>query len=204
MGGCRRPRDPGCARRSKKKVCLFASLVLPLPEAANLKSCPGWGAGDPAPRGSPSFPAVPLLLRQAWEGGQGGQALCPALRRAPPTGAGRGAARETPGWGGRLSAPAAPPVPRGLARPPSIWPGFPLRAYCAHAGGLLCAREGTHCAHAGDPLRAGGVPEPRAPSGQDPPFPALRPCSRGRAPRVTSGCVLANCVSATGSGVPPW
>lgn len=160
MGGCRRPRDPGCARRSKKKVCLFASLVLPRPEAANLKSCPGWGAGDRAPRDSPSFPAGPLLQRQAWEGGQGGQPLCPALRWAPPTGAGRGAAREDTRLGRAAVGAGGTPVPRRLSRQPSIWRGCPLHAYCAHAGG---------------PPRAGGAPEPRAPPRPRPSLPGPRP-----------------------------
>lgn len=185
MGGCRRLRDPGCARRSKKKVCLFASLVLPRPEAANLKSCPGWGAGDPAPRGSPSFPAVPLLQRQAWEGGQGSQALCPALCRAPPTGAGRGAARETPAGAGGCR----------RRRHSRFHAGLPVRPPFGQA--FLCAPTvrtlGAHCAQGA--LRGPQRPRPSLP-GTAPLFPRA-------SARVTSGCVFANCISAIGSGVPP-
>lgn len=81
------------------------------------------------------FLPSPYLQRQAWEGGQGGQPLCPALRWAPPPGAGRGAARETPGRGGRLFGAGGTRVQLRLSRPPSIWRGVSLHAYCAHAGG---------------------------------------------------------------------
>lgn len=94
------------------------------------------------------FLPSPYLQRQAWEGGQGGQPLCPALRWAPPPGAGRGAALETPGRGGRLFGAGGTRVQLRLSRPPSIWRGVRLRACCAHARG---------------PPRTGGSPDPPTP-----------------------------------------
>lgn len=113
------------------------------------------------------FLPSPYLQRQAWEGGQGGQPLCPALRWAPPPGAGRGAARETPGRGGRLFGAGCTHgtrVQRRLSRPPAIWRGVRLRAYCAHAG---------------RPPRAGGSPDPPTPA---PPLSRPRPSLPGPRP----------------------
>lgn len=89
-------------------------------------------------------------------GGQGALPLCPARSwTRADWGPGRSPrdARlrlAVPGAGGR-------PLSLHLSRPPSIWLGFPLRAYCACA---VCSR------------RTGGAPEP-PPERSDPPFPVL-------------------------------
>lgn len=98
-GECRRSWDADCASRSEKKVCLFASLILFRPRV-NVKSCPCPGAGDSAPRNSPSFSAIRPFRREAREGRQ---RLCPA---------GRGPCL-LPAWGRPhpLSASSFPPAP---------------------------------------------------------------------------------------------
>lgn len=139
---------PRLGREIEKESCLFASLVLPRREGANLKSCPGWSAGAGA-RVLESPETAHLSLRSPFcrsRRGREGSRFVPratGLRRLGRARGGgcRGAARGTPAMAGDT------PAPRRLSSLPSVRRGFPLRAYCAHAG----------C-----PLRAGGRSAARA------------------------------------------
>lgn len=158
-------------------VCLSHSL-----SGCGAKSS---GASHSAPQNSPSFPAAPFFRREACEGRAGKAA---ALSRAQLDvrwlGAGALSAGDPAGAGS--SRRGRHPLSLHLSRPPSIWPGFPLRAYCAR--GVLTAHRG----RSGAPARRLRSSLP----GQD--------SSKGRPPRVRPGCVLANCASGIVSGVPPW
>lgn len=88
------------------------------------------GAGYSAPRNSPSFPAAPFSRREACEGRAGKAA---ALSRAQLDARWRGAGAQSAGdrAGAGSSRRGRHPLSLHLSRPPSIWLGFLLRAYCA-------------------------------------------------------------------------
>lgn len=123
---------PGDQRR--KFACLPPSFSLG-PRRQICKSCPGWGAGDRAPRDSPSFPAVPLFA----ETGVGGRAGRPAaLSRAPLCSADWGG----PGRSPRDTRPGRAAIRR--RRHPGSAPAFPPALHLARLSSarLLCARWG--------------------------------------------------------------
>lgn len=161
------------------------SLLVCLPHSLSGCGAESSGAGYSAPRNSPSFPAVPFSRREACEGRAGKAA---ALSRAQLDARRRGAGAQSAGdrAGAGSSRRGRHPLSLHLSRPPSIWLGFLLRAYCARRV------PPAHRGRSGAPAR----PAPILPS---------RPrLFLGVAAPVGPGCVLANCASGIVSGVPPW
>lgn len=169
--------------RSKKKVCLFVSLILLRPVG---QIAAALGRRRP---GAPKRPIFSCRLRFP-EGGVGGEGWEGAALSCAPLDVRRLGSRaqpagDPPGAGGAgRSAPAAALSLRLSRRPAFGWalPCAPtVRARRAH-------------------LRTGGALEAR-PGGWAPGLLAL---FLGTPPRVRPGCVLANCASGIGPGVPPW
>lgn len=125
------PRD-----RKRKFACLSLSSSLGL--RGKSKEVPHSGAGDLEPQNNPFFPAVPLFRRDTWEERVGKTA---DLSPAPFRQLGRAGAlpARDPAVQAALGA-CGIPFRLHLSRPPSIWQGFLLRAYCAR--GVLTAHGG--------------------------------------------------------------
>lgn len=104
---------------------------------------PPSGAGAPAPRNSPSFPAVSVFRREVWEGRAGkAAALSCAQLDVRRLGSGAQPAGDPPGAGGagrRALGAGRSPFASSFP-PPCFRLGSSLRAYCARAASSLAHR----------------------------------------------------------------
>lgn len=167
--------------RDRKRKLARLSLSFSLSLRGKSKELPHSGAGDSAPRNSPSVPAVPLSRGEAWEERAGKAA---DLSRLPPC---------RRGWAG--ARPAGDPAGARGSHHPLSSSSFPPALHLARLflARLLCARR-AHCTQ-------GALWSPD-PGGSEPRFPA--PLPRGGRPGSGLAEYFVNCVSGIRSGVPPW